>query len=336
MGQVYHRAPTERGYNGVMQRRVLKVFFHDACFDGTASAALFSRFYRDVIAPSELVLVPMQHSEKDPFEDMSIDGDDNACVDFRFCADPAMRWWFDHHKTAFQPPALREIFDESGTNLTWFFDPDAPSCAGLITRVLHERWGWEPPEHLAEVVRWADVIDSARFASAAEATALEEPAQQLALWLGSGARHEDIARYVLAVGADTDLHAVAHTFADGIAAATAARARQREVIAARGAWHGDVVAFELADHADAITPGFVGYELFPACRYTVALTRSPRAVKIAVGWNPWGPPRAHEIGDLCERYGGGGHAAVGGITLAPGDVERARSFLGKIVAELSA
>ena len=29
---------------------ILKIFFHDACFDGTASAALFAAFYRDAIA----------------------------------------------------------------------------------------------------------------------------------------------------------------------------------------------------------------------------------------------------------------------------------------------
>ncbi len=29
--------------------RGVKVFFHDACFDGTTSAALFTAFYRDVI-----------------------------------------------------------------------------------------------------------------------------------------------------------------------------------------------------------------------------------------------------------------------------------------------
>lgn len=316
--------------------RVLKVFFHDACFDGAASAALFARFYREVIAPADLALAPMQHSEHDPFERVSIDGDDNACVDFRFCADPAMRWWFDHHQTAFQPPALRDIFEESGTDLTWFFDPDAPSCAGLIQRVLHESWGWAPPPHLAEVVRWADVIDAAKFADAAAATSLDTPAQQIALWLGAVATPADIARYVHGLAADVDLTAAAGSFArDGIVQARAARARQREVIARRGAWHGDVVALDLADEPDAITPGFVGYELFPACRYTVALTRTPRAVKLAIGWNPWGAPRGHDIGALCERFGGGGHAAVGGVTLDARELVRGREVLAKMIEALT-
>jgi hypothetical protein len=315
--------------------RRLKIFFHDACFDGTASAALFGSFYRAVVGPAELILAPMHHSEYDPFADVSIDGDDNACVDFRFCADPSMRWWFDHHKTAFQPPALREIFDGGGAD-TWFFDPDAPSCAGLIARVAAEKWGWKPPPALAEVVRWADVIDAARFASAAEATSLASPAQQLALWLGAAARPDEIARYVrgLSDGASLD-ELVATVARDGIVASRDVRAHQRELIARSGQWHGDVVALDLSDDSAALSPGFVGYELYPSCRYTVALTRSPRAVKIAVGWNPWGPPRRHDVGSLCERFGGGGHAAVGGVTLSPNEVDRGRAVVASIVEELA-
>ena len=35
--------------------RLLKIFFHDACFDGTTSAALFSAYYRDAIDLGYLV-----------------------------------------------------------------------------------------------------------------------------------------------------------------------------------------------------------------------------------------------------------------------------------------
>jgi hypothetical protein len=317
--------------------RVLKVFFHDACFDGTASAALFARFYRDVVSPAELALAPMQHSEGDPFAGLAIDGDDNACVDFRFCADPAMRWWFDHHKTAFQPPALREVFEQGRPEARWVFDPDAPSCAGLIARTLRERWGWTPPAYLAEVVRWADVIDAARFADAAAATALASPAQQLALWLGAIASPAEIAQYVRGLADGVGLDGAAETFAkDGITRALDARADQREQIARLGVRHRDVVALDLADEPGAITPGFVAYELYPDCRYTVALTRTPRAVKIAVGANPWGPARRHDIGLLCERHGGGGHAAVGGITFGAGELDRGRRTVAAIIDELSA
>jgi hypothetical protein len=45
-------------------------------------------------------------------------------------------------------------------------------------RVLGERFGWAAPD-LADLVRWADVVDSASFPSAAMAVRLEEPALRL-------------------------------------------------------------------------------------------------------------------------------------------------------------
>src|SRR3954471_6427473 len=146
--------------------RVLKIFFHDACFDGTTSAALFSAFYRDAIAKDiRIQSICMSHRDGNPFEGVPLDADDHACVDFRFCADPKMRWWFDHHPTAFQPPQLRSVFDREHLS-TWFFDPTAPSCAGLMARALAAGWDWQAPPHLVEAVEWADRIDAAKFPSA--------------------------------------------------------------------------------------------------------------------------------------------------------------------------
>jgi hypothetical protein len=141
--------------------RVLKVFFHDACFDGTTSAALFAAFYREVIENQvEVKPIGMIHRDGNPFEGIPLDADDHACVDFRFCADPKMRWWFDHHPTAFQPPALREVFEDQHL-ATWFFDPTSPSCAGLIGRCLTAGWDWKPPAYLTDAIEWADKIDAA-------------------------------------------------------------------------------------------------------------------------------------------------------------------------------
>ena len=84
----------------------LKLFFHDACFDGAASAALFAAFYRTRRPDATIVPVGLHHKLGDAFADAAIDGDDNACVDFRYCPHPAMRWWFDHHATAFHPAEL--------------------------------------------------------------------------------------------------------------------------------------------------------------------------------------------------------------------------------------
>ncbi len=317
--------------------RVLKIFFHDACFDGTTSAALFSAFYRDVI-DGQVAVVPhgMIHRDGDPFDGIALDGDDHACVDFRFCADPKMRWWFDHHPTAFQPPQLRAIF-EAKHESTWFFDPTAPSCAGLIARQLAAGWDWKPPAHLAEAVQWADKIDAAQFANAEEAVGFDTPAQRLAAWLAHGRTGLDTARYVgwLAQSSLAEV-AARPDLAPQLAAVQAERARELEDVQRLGVWHGDVIVFDRFDDLGARSPGFLGYLLFPTALYAVSATRSLQGIKISVGVNPWTKHlRRHDIGALCARHGGGGHAQVGGVTLGPDELPRARATLEAIIKELT-
>jgi hypothetical protein len=317
--------------------RVLKVFFHDACFDGTTSAALFSAFYRDVIDPDVRILpVGMVHRDGNPFEGVPLDADDHACVDFRFCADPAMRWWFDHHPTAFQPAALREVFEREHL-ATWFFDPSAPSCAGLIAKVLERGWDWKPPAHLLDAVGWADRIDAAQFSSAEEAVSLSTPAQRLAAWLAHGRTPLDTAHYVEWLSRDSLAEvAVRPDVAAQLAHVEVERARELVEVRRIGVWHGEVIVFDRIGDLGARSPGFLGYLLYPSCLYTVSATRTPTNIKISVGTNPWtAAKRRHDIGELCARLGGGGHAVVGGVTLRSDELTRAQETMREIVRELT-
>lgn len=317
--------------------RQLKIFFHDACFDGTTSAALFSAFYRDAIDTTvDVQAIGMVHRDGNPFEGIALDADDHACVDFRFCADPRMRWWFDHHPTAFQPESLREVFDREHLP-TWFFDPSSASCAGLIARTLEKAYGWKPPAHMVDAVAWADKIDAARFASAEEAVALAEPAQRLAAWLAHGRSPVDTARYVDWLSRES-LAEVAKRpeIAPQLAAVSDERERELEAVKQLGVWHGDVVVFDRFDDVGARSPGFLGYLLFPRCLYVISGTRTATSIKIMVGINPWtSRPRRHDIGELCARYGGGGHAVVGGVTLRGDELPRARDTIASLIRDLS-
>jgi len=317
--------------------RVLKVFFHDACFDGTTSAALFTAFYRDHVDKDVRALaIGMSHKDGNPFEGVPLDADDHACVDFRFCADRRMRWWFDHHPTAFQPPALREVFEREHLP-TWFFDPTSPSCAGLISRALHGAYGWQPPPHLADAVRWADKFDAAKFATADEAVALDNPAQRLAAWLAHGRTPFDTARYVEWLSRSSLAEVAARPeVAAELTAVQRERAHELDAVRQLGVWHDDVIVFDRFDDLGARSPGFLGYLLFPRCRYAVSATRTPSSIKITVGVNPWydGAPLRQDIGALCARFGGGGHAVVGGVTLRGDELPRARQTLDALVDEL--
>jgi nanoRNase/pAp phosphatase (c-di-AMP/oligoRNAs hydrolase) len=96
--------------------------------------------------------------------------------------------------------------------------------------------------------------------------------------------------------------------------------------------------FDRFDDLGARNPGFLGYWLFPESLYAVAGTRTAQTIKITVGLNKWtSSPRKPtiDVGALCARFGGGGHAVVGGITLRGDELERARETIEQLVIELT-
>ena len=100
---------------------------------------------------------------------------------------------------------------------------------------------------------------------------------------------------------------------------------------------GDVVLVDLSDEIIEVAGKFVTYALYPKSAYSVLVSRSKTRCKISVGYNPWSPvARRHNIAAICERYGGGGHAVVGAISLSADRVDEARALARSIALELSA
>ena len=94
----------------------VRVFFHGKCFDGTASAALFSRFYRERIRSDvDFQFTGLVHRAGALFNEADFDGDENAIVDFKYSASPKITWWFDHHQSAFLSP------EDASTTISWGF-----------------------------------------------------------------------------------------------------------------------------------------------------------------------------------------------------------------------
>jgi hypothetical protein len=80
---------------------------------------------------------------------------------------------------------------------------------------------------------------------------------------------------------------------------------------------------------------FIPYYLEDGIRYTVVVTRSARRAKVSVGSNPWQRPSPlRNLGEICHRYGGGGHPVVGAVTLPPGQVAEARRIGNEIAKTL--
>jgi hypothetical protein len=108
-----------------------------------------------------------------------------------------------------------------------------------------------------------------------------------------------------------------------------------DVIGKRSRQERGVVYFDLIGCDVEGYNKFIPYYLFPDAVYTVSVSASSYRTKISVGSNPWAPhtPR-HNLANICERYGGGGHARVGAISFEPGALEKARKVAAEIVAEL--
>jgi hypothetical protein len=98
---------------------------------------------------------------------------------------------------------------------------------------------------------------------------------------------------------------------------------------------GGVITFDLTGYDLEGYNKFIPYYLYPRGIYTVAVSPSTFRTKISVGSNPWAPVEpVHNLATICERYGGGGHARVGAISLEPGQVDEARRIAAEVAAEL--
>src|SRR5258708_306290 len=158
----------------------VRLCFHDRCFDGTASAALFYRFYRERFdQAAEFGFTGMTHRAAQPWEAGLFDGDENVIVDFKFSNSPKVTWWFDHHQSAFLTPADAEQFRKNpGPRM--FYEPDYKSCTKLIATVAKERFGFDT-KPLEDLIHWGNIIDGAQYPTPQSAVEMAEPATQLAL-----------------------------------------------------------------------------------------------------------------------------------------------------------
>ena len=109
-----------------------------------------------------------------------------------------------------------------------------------------------------------------------------------------------------------------------------------EIIKKRSVYDRGVVTFDLVGTGIEGYNKFIPYYFFPETTYNVSLSQSSFRTKISVGSNPWAPrPRMHNIAEICERYGGGGHAVVGAVSLPRESVDLGRQYMHEIVEELS-
>jgi hypothetical protein len=313
----------------------IRVLYHDHCFDGAASAAYFSRFLQGAFYPNaEFVFTGMAHKASQMFDPSLFDGDENAIVDFKYCADPRLTWWFDHHQSAFLTPEDAEHYrqDRSGKKL---YDPTYKSCTLFICTVAREKWGFEAAD-LRQLVEWANIIDGAQYKDAKSAVELGAPAMQLTLVI-EGAKGSDVVQRVIRWMRERCLEDIVAEpeIQDLYKPLYKRHLESIDMIRGRASQDDGVVFFDLTGYDLEGYNKFIPYYLFPTSVYTVSVSPSSFRTKISVGSNPWAPEEPkHNLASICERYGGGGHPRVGAISFEPGALEKARAVAREIVAEL--
>lgn len=313
----------------------LRILYHGNCFDGASSAAIFTKFYRTNIHPgAEVFYTPTMHRAGNAFDREQFDGDENAIVDFKYCPDERLTWWFDHHQSAFLTPEDEQHFlaDTSGTK---FLDTTSKSCAEFIARIAKEKYDYEDPA-LAELIEWAHIIDGALYESPAQCVELRSSALKL-MQVIEGEKDPSFVEKIITMMTESSLDEIVAS--DEIQAKLKPILEQHwstvEIIRERASYDRGVVTFDLTGTGIEGYNKFIPYYFYPETTYNVALSQSSFRTKISVGSNPWAPrPRRHNIAEICERYGGGGHAVVGAVSLKPDDLELGKRYMREIIEEL--
>ena len=313
----------------------LRILYHGNCFDGVSSAAIFTKFYKAKIHPeAEVAYTPTMHRAGNAFDREQFDGDENAIVDFKYCPDERLTWWFDHHQSAFLSKQDEEHFraDISGKK---FLDASSASCAEFIARIAKEKFGFEDGS-LAELIEWAHIIDGAFYESAAQCVELRTPALKL-MQVIEGEKDPTFVEHIIRLLTEKSLDDVVETteIQEKLKPMLEQHWKTVELIKQRSRYERGVVSFDLTDTGVDGYNKFIPYYFYPETTYNVALTRSQFRTKISVGSNPWAPrPRRHNIAEICERYGGGGHAVVGAVSLKPDELEVGKRYMKEIIEEL--
>lgn len=315
----------------------VRVFYHDKCFDGASSAALFSRFYRERIRGDvDFEFTGLVHRAGALFDEKQFDGDENAIVDFKYSSSPNITWWFDHHESAFLSPADAEHFEQDQSNRK-FYDPAFKSCTSFIAMIAQQRFGFDPAP-VADLVHWTDVIDGALYEDAKTAVEMQAPAMKLTMVIESAPDHGFVPNLIPLLATKSLGEILEEPF---VAPLLPPLLKRHDlsigILKERTECQDGTIFFDVTDHDLEGYNKFIPYYLHPESVYSVGLSKSSFRVKVSVGSNPWAPQEPEiNLARICERYGGGGHARVGAISFPVNQHAQAIKASQEIVAELRA
>lgn len=299
---------------------IYDVYFHND-FDGRASAAVMLAFLGSRgdgighFVPVDFGITKQWLDERFFAKHRLFKGTHNPAIVLDFPYHPGAAIWFDHHPTTFKKEEWRKKFRPDKSHR---LDPEYLSNCHLTYTALKENFGWKPPAHFRELVKWADVIDGARYASAEETILLEGAGLEVMAYAD---RTENDLRATTAFVKILAKESITE-IAKMPAVRRAAAAVRKEHLKTLTFYRRNVEVMQDATLIDLTgttlsSLRFAPYYLYPKTLYAVRMTKSGRFYHVGVGANPWirGTARKRHadvhIGKLMHRFGGGGHKNAG-------------------------
>ena len=306
------------------------LYFHSPCFDGIASAVLTLDFLETSQNWTFEELRPVNYDSRTGWLSKRL-SKPFAVVDFLY--HPDAEFWADHHQTSFLKPSLKEHFEDQ-KNPYHIYNSRSGSCAKLLWDVLALRFNYRN-RYFAELVKWADKIDSARYSSVEEAIIGPHPALNInrtlvinkdpdyPAWLVTRLRKQsldEIGRLPEVVEKSNEAKMLIQTGLD----------RVSQTVHLDGA---DVAVFDV-DSSDVLINRYAPYHFFPKARYSLGMVRTTDGIKITAMRNPWLPFPSVYLGKIFERFGGGGHRRVGSLLLRGSDADEPERVMKRLLNEI--
>ncbi len=286
------------------------IYLHRGCFDGLVSATLAWEFLasrRQQVKEFRSV----DYDERDTWLAESLHRP-AAVLDFLYHPDAG--FWADHHATSFLSLSAREDFLRRKSDPCLLYNDNAGSCAGLLWRSLHSQI--PGAGRLQDAISWAEKIDTANYASVDEAICGDTPALRIKQSLGELTDRDY--RLLVAEMRSGDLEQVANLplVADRFSVVKQRIADEVAYAEANCLLEGNVAVMDIGSSLDDSVERYGPYKAFPQARYSIAIMRSPKQIKIRAMRNPWLDFPSIPLGKILEAFKGGGHERIGSVVIA--------------------
>lgn len=306
---------------------VYDIYFHND-FDGAASAALLTDFLGkrgDKIG--RYFAVGHGSFNKNRWLALKFKNP-AAVVDFLY--HPSAAFWFDHHPTTFLRKEWRRKFKPSRFHC---WKADYFSAYHLVFDSLIKNFGYRPSRYFRELVVWVDIDDGARYDSAEQTIKLKESALRVSVFIERNAEKTAVLIKLIKILGKQSLRRIA----DRPEIKNAVRKFREETKAVLKFYERNLRIFGKVGFADLsgsnlVEMPFAPFYLRPELSYRLFLKRDGEKFRLSASFNPWSKKKNKiDIGKfLREKYGGGGHYNVGGVSNLY-DIKKARKMADEII-----